>query len=56
MVVEEINNIKGQGAVKLNGLVWTARSENDEIIQADEIVTFKKIDGNKAIVIRKGEK
>ena len=55
VVVEEINNELAQGAVKLNGLVWTARSEDNEIIEKDALVVFKKIEGNKAIVIRKGE-
>ena len=55
IVVEEINNVNATGAVKINGLVWTARSENNEIIEKDAVVIFKKIDGNKAIVVRKGE-
>ena len=55
IVVEEINNVNATGAVKINGLVWTARSENNEIIEKDAVVLFKKIDGNKAIVVRKGE-
>ena len=55
VVVEEINNELAQGAVKLHGLVWTARSEDNEIIEKDALVVFKKIEGNKAIVIRKGE-
>ena len=55
LVVEEINNVNATGAVRINGLVWTARSENNEIIEKDAVVLFKKIDGNKAIVVRKGE-
>jgi len=55
VVVEEINNELAQGAIKINGLIWTARSENNEIIEKDALVFFKKIDGNKAIVKRKGE-
>lgn len=55
IVVEEINNIKGEGAVKVNGMVWTARSENGETIPVDTIVIFKQINGNKAMVERKGE-
>lgn len=56
IVVEEINNIKGQGAVRINGLTWTARSDDETVIAVDTIVTFKKINGNKAIVAIKGEK
>ncbi len=55
IVVEEIDNINATGAVKINGLVWTARSENNEIIEKDAVVIFKKIEGNKAIVVRKGD-
>lgn len=52
LVVEEINNDFEQGAVKINGLVWTARSENGEIIEKDTLVTVKQIQGNKAFVIK----
>ena len=55
LVIEDINNINGVGAVKINGLVWSARSENGEDISADTVVVFKEIRGNKAIVKRKGE-
>ena len=53
LVVEEIDNDLERGAVKINGLVWTARSENGEIITQDALVTVKAIQGNKAIVIKK---
>jgi len=55
IVTEEIDNVNATGAVKINGLVWTARSENNEVIEKDAVVIFKKIEGNKAIVVRKGE-
>ena len=55
IVVEDINNIKGEGTVKIGGLVWSARSEDGNSISKDEIVIFKEINGNKAIVVRKGE-
>lgn len=55
IVVEEINNILGKGAVKHNGLVWSARSDDDSEIPVDEIIIIKEISGNKAIVERKGE-
>ena len=55
IVVEDINNIEGRGAIKINGLVWSARSQDDEIITAGEIVVIKKIDGNKTIVKIKGD-
>ena len=55
VVTEDINNELATGAIKINGLIWTARSENGERIEKDALVIFKKIDGNKAIVERKGE-
>ena len=55
LVIEDINNITGVGAVKINGLVWSARSESGEDSSADTVVVFKEIRGNKAIVERKGE-
>ena len=55
VVTEDINNIKGTGAVKINGLEWSARSgKNDEIV-AGEIVLIKEIKGNRLIVEGKGE-
>ncbi len=53
IVTETIDNIKGEGAIKINGLVWSARSADDSIINKDELVIFKEIQGNKAIVERK---
>ncbi len=50
VVEEEIDNISGTGAVKVNGVTWSARSENDEKIPKGEIVTINKITGNKMIV------
>lgn len=50
VVVEKIDNVKGTGAIKINGLLWTARSDDDSEIEEGQIVTFSKINGNKAIV------
>ena len=55
IVTEDIDNIRGEGAVKINGLVWSAKSKSGEGIPSGEIVIFKEIIGNKAIVERKGE-
>lgn len=55
VVTEKIDNLRGEGAVKINGLEWTARSLDDTIIEKDELVIFKEIKGNKAYVIKKGE-
>ncbi len=50
VVTEEINNLLGQGAVKVNGIEWTARSESGTVIPQDSTVTVKHIDGVKLIV------
>lgn len=49
-VTETVDNIAGTGAVYVDGKTWTARSENDELIQAGALVTAKSIDGVKLIV------
>ena len=50
VVTEDIDNISGKGAAKVNGIEWSARSETGEIIKAGETVTVVKIDGVKLIV------
>ena len=50
IVSEKIDNRAGQGQVKIGGIPWTARSEDDSIIEPDEIVIVKKIEGVKVIV------
>ncbi|MBQ7906545.1 MAG: NfeD family protein [Clostridia bacterium] len=50
VVVEEIDNVMGKGAVKIGGAIWSARSLDGRKIFKDEIVVFREIDGNKAIV------
>ena len=53
VVTEKINNIMETGAVKINGLVWTARSEDGSEIDEGEVVIFKRVEGNKAYVSKK---
>ena len=51
LVIEEINNLNETGAVKINGLEWTARVENsNEIIKPNTIVVVKSIEGAKVLV------
>lgn len=50
VVIEPINNQLGQGRVKLDGVDWSARSENGELIEEGTIVTVKVVDGSKLIV------
>lgn len=51
VVTEDIDNIAGIGAVKVDGKVWTARSVDDNLrFQAGSIVTAVRIEGVKLIV------
>ncbi len=53
IVTEEIVNIEGKGAVKLNGTEWTARSAAaDDRIEKGAEVRVLKIEGVKLIVER----
>jgi len=49
-VTEEINNIENKGTVIVNGLEWTARSVDDELIKTDTIVEVVRVEGVKVIV------
>ena len=53
VVTEKIDNVQGKGAIKINGLIWTARSLDDTVIEAEELVIFKEIRGNTAYVVRR---
>lgn len=50
LVTEEIDNIAATGQVKLFGQVWTARSENGEVIPAQTRVRILRIEGVKVFV------
>lgn len=52
VVVETIDNVSAVGRVHINGLDWTARSEDGDIIERDERVLIKSIQGVKVIVVR----
>ena len=53
IVTEEINNLEATGHVTIDGLPWTARTAEQEIIPAGEEVVVEKIEGVKCIVKRK---
>lgn len=55
IVVQEINNLEAQGQVKVDGELWTARSESGETIAAGQRVEVVRIEGVKAIVRTKEE-
>ena len=53
IVTEEINNYKNTGIIRINGLVWTAKAdENDVIYESGLVVTVVRIDGVKAVCSR----
>ncbi len=53
MVTEDIDNKNSKGVVVVNGLEWTARSVDDQIIEKDNQVVIKAINGVKLIVEKK---
>lgn len=50
LVTEEIDNLRETGAVKLEGVVWTARSRTEEIIPVGATIRVCRIEGVKLIV------
>lgn len=53
VVTERIDNLAATGAVKLDGVVWTARSTDNAVaIETGERVTVRAIEGVKLIVER----
>ena len=50
LVSEEIDNIAETGQVKLFGQVWTARSENGDVIPVQSRVRILRIEGVKVFV------
>lgn len=55
LVLEEIDNKREKGSIKIKGNIWTARSADDKIIEKDALVFVKKIEGVKLIVSKKGD-
>ena len=54
VVKEEIDNLRGTGAVAVDGKVWTARLEEDgPVAREGEVVVARRIDGVKLIVGKK---
>ena len=50
VVTEKIDNIAGKGQVSVNGIIWTARSSDNTVIETEQKVTVEKIEGVKLIV------
>ncbi len=53
VVIQEIDNLKGRGQVKIADLEWSARSEHGEIIPVGTEVTVLRIEGVKVFVEKK---
>lgn len=49
-VVQKIDNTSGEGQVKVEGEIWSAKSQSGEIISENETVYVEKIEGVKLIV------
>lgn len=49
-LTETVNNIEEKGAVKINGVRWRARSEDDSVIEEGMLVIVTSLDGVKLIV------
>ena len=53
IVTEEINNYKNTGAIRINGLIWNAKAEDDDIIYENGlVVTVVGIEGEEAVCSR----
>ncbi len=52
VVIEKINNRVSEGRVRINGTDWSARSEDDSIIEEGAVVTVRQVDGSKLIVAK----
>ena len=50
IVIQDIDNLKSTGQVKIGGEIWSAQSESNDIISKDTEVEIVKIDGVKLIV------
>ena len=50
VVTEEIDNLHGRGAVKIAGVEWTARSEENTVVPKGATVRILRIDGVKVYV------
>ena len=51
IVTETIDNLEAIGTVKLNGLPWSARSENGTRISDGTSVSVRRVEGVKLIVV-----
>lgn len=50
VVIQTINNIDAVGQIKVLGNIWSAKSEDDKIIEKDKKVKVLSVSGVKAVV------
>lgn len=50
IVKEEINTLQGTGRVDVNGMEWSAKADESDVIEVDAIVLIRGIQGVKLIV------
>ena len=50
LVTEDIDNLAAKGRADVNGMSWSARSENNTVIPAGTEVVIQRIEGVKLIV------
>lgn len=50
LVIQDINNVLGIGQIKIANEVWSAKNEDDTVIEKGAEVNIIRIDGVKAVV------
>ena len=50
-LTETVDNLRGTGALKLDGKVWTVRSADDRVLPEGTLVTVVKLEGVKLYVM-----
>lgn len=50
IVIQDINNTLGEGQIKIANEVWSAKTENDVILEKGAEIKIIRIDGVKAVV------
>lgn len=55
IVIEDIDNYQGRGQVKVDGQIWSAKTEAKEVIEKDSKVMINEVVGVKLIVSKEEE-
>lgn len=50
IITKEVDNVNGTGEAKLDGMVWTVRTESGKTLGVGDVAEVKKIEGVKLIV------